>query len=247
MNCRLADLRHHLHFLCLMAAPNSAMDLPRPVWTTFRTIAEQSVDGHPLHLGWTLFTYQGTAAWKCTDPTRRYSKEFHLQKEFAYKCLQRDNCVAIRAGHGLTTLPALQGHTSSSMLWWFPGRESEPYHYEYDCIGSLNLRQFMPEQWKSIRLVQFLCTDPTAPHAETSTRAIAANEERDQPLVPPDGRLPANVRQPPSDHSGRLSTIPEERSEADESQASDPTEEFFVQEDPDLRNALHKANLACMV
>ena len=74
MNCRLADLRHHLHFLCRMAAPNSAMDLPRPVWTTFRTIAEQSVDGHPSHLGWTLFTHQGTAAWKCTDPTRRYSK-----------------------------------------------------------------------------------------------------------------------------------------------------------------------------
>ena len=130
----------------------------------------------------------------------------------------------MRADRGLSSLPALQGHTKSLMLWWLPGREGESHHYEYDCVEPLNLRHFMPEQWKSLRLVQFLCTDPTAPHSEALTRVISANEERDHrdggggraEAVTPDGSVPAEVGQPPSDTSGRLSTIPEEPSDADE-------------------------------
>ena len=262
MNCRLGDVRRHLHFLCLMAAPNSAADLPRPMWTVLRTIVEQAVEGQPLHIGWSLVTQQGQPAWKCTDSTKQYSKELHHLKEFAYRGLQLDDCVAVRAGRGLSHLPALHGHTSSLMLWWLSGCKDEIHYYEYDCSGSMNLRHFMPEQWKNLRIVQFLCTNPTAPHTESLTRAIAANEEHDSveaaqsgersPAEPrqhaarPGGRSNADARTNPAEPQGRLSPIPEEHSEADESQPNDPTDEFFIQEDPDLQNALHEANYACL-
>ena len=82
--------------------------------------------------------------------------------QFAFQCLNLEDCVAVRLSRGCSTLSPVRGYTGSLLLWWLPTEYDRIYTYEFDCSEKFQVRQIMPESWKEVRILQFLqATDPS--------------------------------------------------------------------------------------
>ena len=253
MICKPGDLRRHLSFLCFEAAILSATDHSLGLLPTVKCTVEKLPTGTITHLGMMQYTNpDGITSWRKSPASVSNHRDLGNLLQFSVRCLNLENCIAVRIAKGIGTLPAINGYTDSLLVWWHPSNSEQVSTYEYNSSEKLNMRLFLPETWSEIRIIQFLC----ATDVETAEpEAVVINDRqrqepdtisvRDQAVQPTEQSAQQAPAPQPAERMGNLSPIPEENSQTP-SVASDPTDAYFVQEEPDLRQAAYKAYLACL-
>ena len=247
MNCRVQDVRRHLSFLCFDTAVLAVMDRSLGLLSTAKHAVERVPEGTTLHLGRILTQdAEGNPKWKETSSTLHKKAQLDDLLQFAHQCLNLEDCVAVRLSRGCATLSPVRGYTGSLLLWWLPTEYDRIYTYEFDSSEKFQIRQIMPDTWKEVRILQFLqATDPSLNIQERTTEP--ANEQEVQPARDNEVAEQPNPPAQPQPQGGRgsLTPIQEESTQPSETD-SDPTDQLFTHEDPNLIHVVSEAYHACL-
>ena len=248
LHCRIGDIRRHLSFLCFESAVLAVSSRSPGILPAAKSAVEMMPENTTLHLGLVPSKDKhGSTRWRETAATSGKRNQFEELLQFASQCLNLDNCVAIRLAKGCASLQPVQGYTGSLLLWWHPSSYDRISTYEFDSTESFQIRQFQLELWTEIRILQFLqATDPSL-NIQEKERNPVGNQDRDveREEVPAEP-MPAQPgqEQPPVDR-GNLTPILEESTQPSETE-SDPTDQLFTHEDPNLIKAVSEAYHACL-
>ena len=108
-------------------------------------------------LGYMVQQTQLGPKWILSAATRECLKLYDAVKSFGISQLKLETFAACRLGKGVSVFTPLVGYDSCTMLWWNSSSTSSVMNiYEYDVSEKLNMSQFVPETWHSVRTVQFL-------------------------------------------------------------------------------------------
>ena len=246
INCRVGDVRRHLSFLSFEAAVLAVSDRSLGILPTAKCAVERVPEGTTLHLGYTQTTNnQGDVKWRETSATSHKRELFETLLQFASQCLNLEDCVAVRLAKGCGTLPSVRGYTGSLLLWWHPNASEHMSTYEFDSSENFQVRQFLPDSWKEIRILQFL--QATDPSLNVNESAIEADVEQDQPAAENNHPVdPPPEQRDARERNGTLTPIMEESTQPTETD-SDPSEQLFTHEDPNLLHAVSEAYRMCLL
>lgn len=212
-DAKLGDVRRHLQFLVFLSATVSTV-AGGPGWLQAKQAVEEMSVGQCLLLGYIA----ANGNWILSKDNNAYGRLYNLMTHFGENHLRLSNIAAVRTSFGVGSLSKLSGYTHAVILWWKPGCEMQVI--EQSTIAAVQWQSQHPQHWRTIRSIQFLCTDDDSHHIQKHARA---------PTV-------STVASPvPTDDDSRLSTIPED----DEDE--DSLDHFFEWVDDDLKEAAREA------
>ena len=264
MKCKLGELRRHIAFLSLLAAVHMPSNLTCSVMSEIHSLFNKMVTGDVHHLGWKLTT-NPAQKWQLSDKTRKFNHFMQAALVLAKQSLQLRNCVAIRVAKGAPVLTELPGYDVIHTIAWLEGGEQAVFQYEYSGDDKLNMREFMPNKWQKLHVIQ-LClleeeegmSKALEGHGPVADQPDSVQQPADAPGEPAaeSGRQLPETSAARSSHSGSgrelpetperhhigdLPPIPEEGSVSDGSAGN-----YLTHSDPELNKYLYEAYQACV-
>ena len=221
-----SHVRHHQHFLCLLAAPLVRPTHHTSVWETLCRTAEEIPSGTYKHFG--HVNHGGSWIWSSNNS--KHPGAFEAIRFYAENHLRVGPVVGARLGKGIHDLAPVAHFTEAIVLMWKPGQQARritELKAENNVIGKLHIAQDHLD-WQNLRVLQLLLGAEEVEIAHDDLRGSHRAEAEEHP----GGSHRAETSDAQSSH--RLSTIPEELS--DDSQVGLDT--YIQHEDPEFHQAL---------
>ena len=247
-----------------MVADQMPRNITRSLQSDLQHHFNQMTSGDVHHLGWRLRDQQDKnlrSSWQLTEKTRRMNKILQVILAFAEHSLHLNDCIAVRISKGAAVLTELNGYDVVWTIAWAPNCNEPFFTYEHSGADKINVREFMPDKWQQLRILQF-CISLSGGELR---KALEGDEPQTRGNTEvPDGRRLAEAGTPSAHNQpvgntgdggqlaeapgGRhpqvnaLETIPEGAPSEEQSEES----EYFTHEDPEMLRYLKEAFTECL-
>ena len=153
MTRRPQDLRPHLAFLSMHAAPTPVNHVDR-TWNKAKLACSASQPGAVITLG----TIKPKDKWLWTTKTQSHMDLWRALKHFSTVSLRLEFCSAVRYGREVTVLNPHSEYSSSLMVVWSCKNPEVIYFHYFAPSDTFNFRISYPSTWNQMHFVQFLST-----------------------------------------------------------------------------------------
>ena len=154
----MQDVRRHLGYWVLLAAPGSLQEVGAVSWDDVRAAIDRLPHGKTHHLGMVL-SAQG---WHQASNSSSMNHVLAMLKHFAVIKLHLDRVTAVKIGRGCGSIPPTLGHTTGLLMKWVGPRgamsfiELRTEEGNSNRLSGVSLREEHTATWEELRFILWL-------------------------------------------------------------------------------------------